>query len=42
VRPQSRGYLRLRTADPNAPLEIQPNFLAEQADALARISHTDE
>ena len=35
VRPQSRGYLRLRTADPNAPLEIQPNFLAEQADAEA-------
>ena len=38
VRPQSRGYLRLRTADPNAPLEIQPNFLAEQADALALAS----
>ena len=35
VRPQSRGYLRLRTADPNGPLEIQPNFLAEQADAEA-------
>src|SRR5262245_1691594 len=35
VRPRSRGYLRLRTADPNGPLEIQPNFLAEQADALA-------
>ena len=35
VRPQSRGYLRLRTADPNGPLEIQPNFLAEQADVEA-------
>jgi choline dehydrogenase len=35
VRPRSRGYLRLRTADPNGPLEIQPNFLAEQADAEA-------
>jgi choline dehydrogenase len=35
VRPQSRGYLRLRTADPNDPLEIQPNFLAEQADVEA-------
>src|SRR5262249_37231052 len=35
VRPRSRGYLRLRTANPNGPLEIQPNFLAEQADALA-------
>jgi choline dehydrogenase len=35
VRPQSRGYLRLRTADPNDTLEIQPNFLAEQTDAEA-------
>jgi choline dehydrogenase len=35
VRPQSRGYLRLRTANPNDTLEIQPNFLAEQADAEA-------
>jgi len=35
VRPQSRGYLRVRTADPNGPLEIQPNFLAEQADVEA-------
>jgi len=35
VRPRSRGYLRLRTADPNGPLEIQPNFLAEQADVEA-------
>jgi choline dehydrogenase len=35
VRPRSRGYLRLRTADLDSPLEIQPNFLAEQADADA-------
>jgi choline dehydrogenase len=35
VRPRSRGYLRLRTAGPNGPLEIQPNFLAEQADVDA-------
>src|SRR5262250_3304774 len=37
VQPQSRGYVRLRTADPNGPLEIQPNSLAEQAyvEALA-------
>src|SRR5262249_538073 len=35
VRPQSRGYLRLRTAAPDDPLEIQPNFLAEQADVDA-------
>src|SRR5262245_22587327 len=38
VQPQSRGYVRLRTADPNGSLEIQPNFLAEQADALALAS----
>src|SRR5262245_32912659 len=35
VRPQSRGYLRLRTAEPNDPLEIQPNLLAEAADVDA-------
>jgi choline dehydrogenase len=35
VRPRSRGYLRLRTADPSSPLEIQPNFLAEQDDVEA-------
>jgi choline dehydrogenase len=35
VRPQSRGYLRLRTAEPNDPLEIQPNFLAEAVDVDA-------
>jgi choline dehydrogenase len=35
VRPRSRGYLRLRTADLNGPPEIQPNFLAEQADVDA-------
>jgi choline dehydrogenase len=35
VRPRSRGALRLRTADPDSPLEIQPNFLAEQADVDA-------
>jgi choline dehydrogenase-like flavoprotein len=38
VRPRSRGYLRLRTADPNGLLEIQPNFLAEQADVEALAS----
>ena len=31
-RPQPRLPARLRAADPNGPLEIQPNFLAEQAD----------
>jgi choline dehydrogenase len=38
VRPRSRGYLRPRTAAPDGPLEIQPNFLAEQADAEALAS----
>src|SRR5262249_9435420 len=35
VRPQSRGALRLRRAEPGRPLEILPNFLAEQADVDA-------
>jgi choline dehydrogenase len=35
VRPWSRGYLRLRTAAPDGPLEIQPNFLEDQADVEA-------
>jgi choline dehydrogenase len=35
VRPRSRGYLRLKTAGHDRPLEIQPNFLAEQADVEA-------
>ena len=35
TRARSRGYLRLRTAEPNGLLEIQPNFLTEQADVDA-------
>jgi choline dehydrogenase len=35
MRPRSRGALRLRTAEASGPLEIQPNFLAEQADVDA-------
>ena len=38
VRPQSRGYLRLKTAGHDGPLEIQPNFLAEQADVDALVA----
>ncbi|HEV3257557.1 MAG TPA: GMC family oxidoreductase N-terminal domain-containing protein [Gemmataceae bacterium] len=38
VRPRSRGYLRLKTAEPNGPLEIQANFLAEQADIDALVA----
>ena len=32
VRPRSRGFLRMKTAKHDGPLEIQPNFLAELAD----------
>jgi hypothetical protein len=38
VRPQSRRYLRLKTAGHDGPLEIQPNFLAEQADVDALVA----
>jgi choline dehydrogenase len=31
-RPESRGWLRIRSADPAAPPTIQPNYLATQAD----------
>ena len=32
MRSRSRGYLRLLGAQPNSPLEIQPNFLLEAQD----------
>jgi choline dehydrogenase len=38
VRPRSRGYLRMKTARHDGPLEIQPNFLAEPADVDALVS----
>ena len=38
IRVQSRGHLRMKTADPNGPLEIQPNFLSEQADVAALVA----
>ncbi|MDE3159140.1 MAG: GMC family oxidoreductase N-terminal domain-containing protein, partial [Acidobacteriota bacterium] len=38
VRPRSRGALRLRAAEADGPLEIQPNFLAEEADVEALAS----
>jgi choline dehydrogenase len=31
-RPESRGWLRIRSSDPAAPPAIQPNYLATQAD----------
>jgi choline dehydrogenase len=38
VRVQSRGYLRMKSAGHNGPLEIQPNFLSEQADIDALVA----
>jgi choline dehydrogenase len=38
VQPRSRGYLRMKTARYNGPLEIQPNFLAEPADVEALVA----
>jgi choline dehydrogenase len=35
MRPISRGHIRLLSAAPNGPLEIQPNFLQERADVEA-------
>jgi len=37
VRPQSRGYVRMKTARHDGPMEIQPNFLSEKADREALI-----
>jgi choline dehydrogenase len=38
VRPQSRGFLRLKTAGHDGQLVIQPNFLAEQAEVDALVA----
>jgi choline dehydrogenase len=38
VRPQSRGYLWLKTAEAESPLEVQPNFLQEPADVEALVA----
>jgi choline dehydrogenase len=35
VRPNSRGSLRLTSANPDAPLSIDPNYLAEMSDVRA-------
>lgn len=41
VRVQSRGYLRMKTARHNGPLEIQPNYLAEQTDIDALVASVE-
>jgi choline dehydrogenase-like flavoprotein len=38
VRVHSRGYLRMRTAEHDGPLQIQPNFLSEQGDVDALLT----
>ncbi|RTR04964.1 GMC family oxidoreductase [Halomonas nitroreducens] len=37
-RPASRGHVRALSADPFAPPEIQPNYLAEEEDRLALLA----
>lgn len=38
MRVESRGYLRLTSADPDGALEIQPNFLADDRDVEALLT----
>jgi choline dehydrogenase len=37
MQPVSRGYLKMLTAKPDGPLEIQPNYLAEPEDMAAMV-----
>ncbi len=37
VRPASRGVIKLTSADPSAPLHIDPNYLAQEADMRAML-----
>jgi len=37
IRPASRGFLRLTSADPSVPLEINPNYLSVQSDVNALV-----
>ncbi len=37
IRPASRGFLRLTSADPAAPLEIDPNYLSVPSDVKALV-----
>jgi choline dehydrogenase len=41
IRPHSRGYLRMKTARHDGPLEIQSNFLSEPADVDALVAGVD-
>jgi choline dehydrogenase len=37
MRSKSRGHMRLLSAEPDGPIEIQPNFLAEPSDLAALV-----
>lgn len=37
LRPESRGHVRIRSADPAVPPSIDPNYLAEEADRKANV-----
>jgi choline dehydrogenase len=34
IRPESRGHVRIRSADPDAPPQIRPNYLATEGDRM--------
>lgn len=38
LRPQSRGHIRIRSADPFEPPEIQPNYLATELDRRTTVA----
>lgn len=37
LRPESRGHVRIKSADPFTPPSIDPNYLAEEADRIANV-----
>jgi choline dehydrogenase len=41
MRSESRGWLRLQDSTPDAPMEIQPNYLAEPGDLEALVAGLD-
>jgi choline dehydrogenase len=38
LRPESRGHIRIRSADPFEPPEMQPNYLATELDRLTAVA----
>ena len=38
LRPESRGHIRIRSADPYAPPEMQPNYLATERDRRTTVA----